>query len=41
MYLQHLMDDVNNIVSDPATFPFPHRVVSQVSGSALNRHCTH
>ena len=30
MYLQHLMDDVNNIVSDPATFPFPHRAVSQV-----------
>ena len=30
------IDDVNNIVSDLATFPLPHRAVSQISGSALN-----
>ena len=28
-------DDVNHIVSDLATFPFHHRAVSQVSGSAI------
>ena len=34
-------DDVNHIVSDLATFPFHHRAVSQVSGSALNWYRIH
>ena len=31
-------DDVNNIVADFFTLPFPHRAVSQVSGSAPSEH---